>query len=111
MQLTSLKDKFNAIYHYLKGLENFTGIFCANNEMALLVYYVLKKYFLHMLGTIQLVTFDEIYLPEFSYILQDTKTICKQAVESLMKQIDGLTTVESIVVPCKFVPCFEENFN
>lgn len=110
MQLTSPKDKFNAVYHYLNQLEHFTGIFCANNEMALLVYYVLKKHFPHRLNTLQLVTFDEIYLPEFSYILQDTKSICKLAVESVMKQIDGSTTAENIVVRCKFISCFEENF-
>lgn len=110
MRITSSNDKFNTIYHYLNQLENFTGIFCANNEMALLVYYVLKKHFPHKLNNVQLVTFDEIYLPEFSYIQQDTKSICKHAVESVMKQIEGEPTAESIVVPCKFVSCFEEKF-
>ncbi|MEK3720659.1 GntR family transcriptional regulator [Paenibacillus sp. FSL H8-0034] len=100
LEIIASNRAYSYILNFLKKHPEITAIFTVNVEMASLTYNALKE--LSLLSKIEMITFDEIGLPDVHFIKQNYKEMGRHAVHSLISQINGKSFVKHIVVPTQF---------
>jgi GntR family transcriptional regulator, arabinose operon transcriptional repressor len=99
-------EDYAYIYDFLKNNPEITSVFTVNNRMLNLTIRALNSLNRRINGDIEVITFDEPDMSSVSYILQDYKSICSNAVDLLISQINSSEfTTSNIVVPAKMILC------
>lgn len=88
LEIIDSDDDYNYILNFLKKNNDVTAIFTVNSRMFNITYKALKELNKRVPEDIELFAFDEPDVPNISYILQDYKSICFNAVETLTTQIN-----------------------
>ncbi|GGD61374.1 GntR family transcriptional regulator [Paenibacillus nasutitermitis] len=102
LEIISSNRSYSHILNFLKNNPEITAIFTVNVEMALLTYNALSQ--LSLLSKVEVITFDEVGLPDVHFIKQNYREMGRNAVHSLISQINGESVDKHIVVPVEFHP-------
>jgi DNA-binding LacI/PurR family transcriptional regulator len=71
--------------------------------MAQLTYYALQSINLKIPEDCELISFDQPYIPNVSYVSQNEKEIARKAVDLLYSQIEGIADNKQVKVETSFV--------
>jgi DNA-binding LacI/PurR family transcriptional regulator len=101
--IDSDKD-YEYIYDFLASNLDITAVFTVNNRMLNLTVKALTALNKRIPDDIEVFTFDEPDMKNISYILQDYKSICSNAVDLLISQINSSEfNTSHIVVPTELI--------
>lgn len=99
-------EDYDFIYNFLKNNPDITAVFTVNNRMLNLTIKALNALNRKISDEIEVFTFDEPDMNNINYILQDYKSICSNAVDLLISQINSSEfSTSNIVIPAKLVLC------
>ena len=94
---------YNAIKDFYAAHPEITAAIAVNSEMAQLAYYALQEIGRKIPADFELISFDQPYTPNTSYIMQNEEEIARKAVNLLMLQIEGSAAAQSVKVETQFV--------
>jgi DNA-binding LacI/PurR family transcriptional regulator len=89
------------IVEFFNENPDITAVFTVNARLASMVHSTLKKLNRSVPNEIELFTFDQPDMPDVPYVSQDEETICRNAVEQLVQQIEGNEQLQHTVIPVK----------
>ncbi|MCU6733289.1 GntR family transcriptional regulator [Diplocloster agilis] len=94
---------FDYIKNFYAGHPEITAAICINAEMAQTTYYALKSIGKKIPEELELISFDQPYVPGVSYIVQNEEAIARRAVDLLLSKIEGNPDNAQIKVATEFI--------
>ncbi len=101
--INETEEAFQSIVSFYQTHPEITAIICINSEMAQLTYYALQSINLKIPEDCELISFDQPYIPNVSYVSQNEKEIARKAVDLLYSQIEGIADNKQVKVETSFV--------
>lgn len=86
--------------YHVSSMTAKNALITGNIETATITYNALNQ--LSLLSKVEMITFDEIGLPDVHFIKQNYEEMGRHVVHSLISQINGKSVVKHIVVPVQF---------
>lgn len=104
--LSIIKSGKSELYirHFFERRSNVTAAFTLNNELANYTASALRNLKRSTPEDVELITFDQSYDSGTPYVNQDIETMCKEAVDFIIEQINGINNPKQHIVPVKL--CF-----
>lgn len=94
---------FEHIRDFYRHHKHITAAICINSEMAQYTYYALRSLGKKVPEDFELISFDQPFVPDVSYITQNEEEIARKTVDLLLSQIHGNVDIMQAKVATEFI--------